>query len=95
MNQLVPTNAPPPKPDAIIDKTIAKTAEFLREYSPSNPEPKRDVLEDRYKIDVTTSLPEFNNKTARAYAAIDMNEGKQLFALVCEPETTQRHYALK
>lgn len=76
------------KTDAELSGSLS---EFLRSYKPPVVEPERDLLDKRFRIDLTTRLPEYDTKTARAYAAAsDINSTRQLFALVCEPKTIQR-----
>ncbi len=66
--------------------------DFFRKYRLQRTEPKRDVIDVRYQIDVNTPLPEFDNRNARAYAVTDtLAGGKPLFALVCNPNAVQRH----
>ena len=95
MNQLVPLAPAPIKPDQQIEQSLSKTAGFLREYTPPAGGRERDVLNDQYQIDLTVPLPQFNTGKARAFAATDNNDGRELFALVCESGTIQRHGAIE
>lgn len=94
MSQLATIPQSLPKPDAQIEQSLAKTAGFLREYAPPESGKKKDIYADQYEIDLTKPLPQFNTGKARAFAATDTNDGKELFALVCEPGTLQRHAVL-
>ncbi len=68
---------------------------FLRQYHPVSNGQQRDLLAGRYQIIPTSPLPDFNQKNARAFVAIDKNDDKrQLFALVCQPGTVQRNHAI-
>lgn len=70
----------------------AALSEFFRRYQLKKGEVTRDVLEGRYQIQVTNPIPEFDKRSARAYAATDsVNPSKPLFALVCHPGAMPRH----
>jgi len=72
-----------------------KLGDFLRRYHPSVPDVKHDVLQERYRIDLATPLPELDSKTSRAYAATDLAEPTRLlFAQLCQPGSVQRHNAI-
>jgi len=74
---------------------VLKLNDFLRRYHPSATDAKHDVLQDRYRIELSTPLPEFDGKTTKAYAATDLAEpSRLLFALICQPGTVQRHRAI-
>jgi len=90
MNQLVPF-ASPQLPDPKIEQSLSKTAEFLREYTPFPESANKDIFAGQYQIDLTTPLPQFNAPNARAFAATDLNDDKQLLAMVCDPGSIQRH----
>lgn len=90
MNALVPVNTLP-KPDPKIEQSLAKTAEFLREYAAPASETKPNTLNDQYQVDPASPLPQFNVNGARAFAATDLQDNKSIYALVCEPGTLQRH----
>src|SRR6185312_17125549 len=65
-----------------------KLHEFLRRYVPAGHDDKRDILNDRYRIELSTPLPEFDSKTARAYVATDVMEpSRLLIAHVCPPNS--------
>src|SRR6266704_1178923 len=69
--------------------------EFLRRYHPPETPPVFDTLHDRYRVELSTPLAEFDGKTAKAYAATDLSDpGKLLFAQVCPPGSFQRHRAI-
>jgi len=71
--------------------------EYLRRYTPEHHSSTPDMLENRYRILLSTPLPEFNTGQAQAYAAEDTREpsGKPLFALVCRKCTLQRIKAIE
>lgn len=93
MNQLAPF-ASPLKPDPLIEQSLAKTAVFLREYVPTAGLGTKDTLLEQYQVDITTPLPQFNHGKMRAFAASDLNDGRDLLALICEPGSIQRHAAI-
>ena len=71
---------------------ISSLNDFLKHYSPAHIEPARDTLDGRWHIELASRLPEFDTRTARAYAATDLlYSQKKLYALVCHPGTYQRH----
>ena len=90
-------STPTPKPKAADHAPLVNALnDFLKQYAPPPSHVTRDVLNGRYRIDRTNPLPEFDTKTARAFAATDlMHSDKKLFALVCRQGTVQRHYALQ
>lgn len=90
-NQLVPTTQNLPKPDLKIEQSLARTAEYLREYTPPAPETRVNVLDGQYEVDTGRPLPQFNCNGAKAFAANDLIDSKSIFALVCEAGTIQRH----
>lgn len=94
--QLVPTpkSTVALRADPNIEQSLSKTAEFLREYSQSQSAGTKDILNDQYEIDVSQPLPQFNAPNARAFAATDLNDSRPLIAMVCEPNTIQRHNIL-
>lgn len=68
-----------------------KLSEFLRRYAPVGETPK-DILDDRYAIDLSTPIPELDTPNAKAYAATDnMEPSKLLYAHVCLPGKIQRY----
>ena len=72
-------------------QAAAKIEEYLRRYSPSAGDTTRDILNGRYRIELSTPLPEFDSKTARAYAATDLTDSTQvIIAEVCIAGSTQR-----
>lgn len=76
-------------------ESIAKLGEFLRRYAPASATPALDTLQDRFRVELNAPLPEFDTRTARAYAATDLHEqNRQMFALVCQAGTVQRHRAI-
>jgi len=93
MNQLVPTqnSAVATKPDANIEQSLTKTAEFLRGYQAQGTGASKDILNDQYQIDIGSPLPQFNAPNARAFAATDANDSRPLMAMVCEAGSLQRH----
>ncbi len=95
MNQLVPVAPPPVKPDQQIEQSLAKTAGFLREYTAPPSTRTKDTLADQYQIDLTAPLPQFNTGKARAFSATNLDDGREMFALICEPGTIQRHGAIE
>lgn len=98
---IIPVASPAPRPsrrgskmktDAELSKSLA---DFLRGYTPQAQEPERDVLDDRYRIDLGSPLPEYNSLQADAYSASDSRAPKRaLIALVCKPGTVQRTHAI-
>ncbi len=71
-------------------------SDFLRRYVPSNIERQKDILDGRFRIELTIPLPEYSTKTASAYSVTDSMDGeKRLFALVCTPNSMQRHGAIQ
>jgi len=69
-----------------------KLNDFLRRYHPSAADAKLDLLQDRYRIELSTPLPEFDGKTSRAFAATDLAEPtRMMFAQICHPGSVQRH----
>lgn len=71
-------------------------SDFLRRYQRPEGEPRRDILEGRYQINLAEPLPEFDTKTARAYAATDMADStRRFFALVCSHGTLQRYHVIQ
>jgi hypothetical protein len=75
---------------------FAALGDYLRHYTPSAGDTARDVLSGRWRIDLVAPLPEFDTKTARAFAASDLVEPeRKLYALVCRPGTYQRHRAIQ
>ncbi len=71
-------------------------ADFLRHYVPPQPDKPKDLLEGRYRIELSVPLAEFNTKTAAAYAVTDIHDGsRQLYALICRPGTVQRFSILE
>src|SRR5258706_3236409 len=74
----------------------AKLSEFLRRYSPSPPASEPDLLQDRYRVDMSIPLMQYDGMQAVAYAATDLMEpSKQLVAYVCKPESFQRHHVIE
>ncbi|MDE3060227.1 MAG: protein kinase family protein [Pseudomonadota bacterium] len=72
-------------------QAAARLREFLGHYRPAAPEPKTDLLQDRYRIDLSMPLPEFNRPFAQAFTASDMSDSnRQLIAHVCAPGSIQR-----
>lgn len=72
-------------------QTASRLLDNLRNYSNTATTPKHDVFMDRYRIELSTPLPEFDTKLAKAYAATDLiDPAKLIFALVCNPGTTPR-----
>ncbi len=69
---------------------------FLQSYEPPPSSKVVDTLAGRYRVEVSSPLPEFNTSTAKAYVATDLvDSNKKLFALVCKQGTVQRHHAIK
>lgn len=95
MNQLVPVSNTPMKSDPKIENSLAKVAEFLKEYQPPASEALRDMLDGQYKIDLGTPLPQFNSSHGKAYAAVNNNDDAPIFALVCEPGSIPRHSTME
>lgn len=50
---------------------LAALNDGLKHYTPEGHDRRADLLDGRYKIDVTQPLPEFNSKNARAYAVTE------------------------
>ncbi len=94
MNQLVPVTNTPPAPDPRIEQSLAKTAGFLRDYTAPAVNKTKDILDDQYQISLSMPLPQFNQGNHRAFAAIDLNDGKELTAILCEPASLQRHHII-
>lgn len=70
---------------------IAEVVDFLRHYQGKG-SPTPEILDGRYRVDTATPLPDFDRKTAKAYAVADQTDTtRQLLALVCKPGTVQRH----
>jgi len=84
-----------PGADAISDderkknaQSIAHLGEFLRHYSPPREHKERDMLDDRYRINLASPLPLLSVQNATAYAVSDITTPtRQLFAHVCERGT--------
>src|SRR3982751_1860744 len=71
---------------ATHDDVIAEAISFLDEYARGLPEKPgaRDLLHERYQINISTPLPEFDSALGRAYSVTDKTEPSQeLYALVC------------
>lgn len=69
------------------DADVARSlADFLHRYKPDEENREKDVLDNSYQISMNSPLPEFDCKTAKAYAAIDIRKPskKQYVAHVCE-----------
>ena len=73
------------KPDPKIEQSLAKTAEFLRDYVPAPSATDKDILDEQFRIDLNTPLPQYNTAHAKAFSAIDLQDSRQLYALVCDP----------
>lgn len=79
--------------DAKSDQQLhARLNDFLRQYSPPQPASSKDTLNNRFKVDLSIPLPDFDNKAARAYDVTDTTgEYKKLFALVLNPGRVVRN----
>lgn len=61
----------------------AKLNDFIRQYSPPQTESGKNLLNNRYRIELANPLPEYDTKTTRAYNVVDTTgENKNLFALL-------------
>lgn len=79
-----------------IDSQAADLAEFLRQYSPTQQTAARDILKNRYRIELSSPLPALDSRNAKAYAATDTEDSAaQLYALVCRHGTYQRQRAMQ
>lgn len=83
--------------DEKIDQQIqSKLNEFIRQYSVVTPETGRDTLAGRFRIELSSPLPDYDTKTARAYNVVDSSgEFKNLFALIIPPGKTVRYNAVE
>jgi len=81
------------RPEADVSRSLG---EFLRGYSPDLPEKEKDVLERRWQLDLNTPLPEFDCKSAKAYATIDRKhpDKQQYVAHICEAGSLPRTDAI-
>jgi hypothetical protein len=71
---------------------IGTLNDFLRRYHPSAADEKKDTLQNRYRVELSTPLHEFDTKTARSFAVTDMADPTRLlFCHICQPGTVQRH----
>lgn len=70
---------------------VAALGDFFRRYQLKKGEIRQDMLDGRYHVQVGAPLPEFDRKTARAFAVSDtVDSTRQLFGLVCHPGVLPR-----
>lgn len=74
------------------DSELSKNLnDFLRDYTPSSTQDEKDILQERFHIDLNSPLPEYDSPNANAYVANDpLLPTKKFIALVCKPGTMQR-----
>lgn len=68
----------------------APLQEFLRQYSPVEAASAPNMLSGRWRVESGQPLPEYDTRTARAFAATDLTGEHQCYALVCRIGTVQR-----
>ncbi len=69
-----------------LEADVARSiSDFLRGYAPDEKPAERDVVDKRYRVDLNAPLPDFDCKSAKAYAAIDIKLPDKIayVALVC------------
>lgn len=73
-----------------------KILDFIKRYRPSKSEVIHDILDGRYRVELSTPLPEFNTSSAKAFAASDQLEpGRLLYALICAPNMAVRRRVIQ
>lgn len=89
--------ASPVTPESETSKQhIAALKDFLRQYKRPDADPRRDILDGRYGINLAAPLAEFNTPSARAFAASGGSDpDKSCYALVCDVGSVQRHRAIQ
>ncbi|MFO0388928.1 MAG: hypothetical protein ACK502_04310 [Alphaproteobacteria bacterium] len=75
---------------------LAQCNDFLKSYVLPQATKPKDILDSKYRIELSLPLPELNTKTAIAYSVADITDGaRRLYALVCKPGTVQRFRILE
>lgn len=78
------------------EQGLIKLKEFLKQYSPMHGQGEKDLVDNRYRLNLAQPLPQFDSERARAVTANDIMEPSlQLFAQICESGQVQRYKAIE
>lgn len=78
------------------EQAQTKLRDFLREYKPAPPKGEPDVLQGRFRIDMSHPLKEFSHEHAQAYEAADtLDNNTPCIAMLCESKHMQRYRVME